>query len=560
MNLGSYECDDGNIVDGDGCDHECKKEVNAICSGDASQKDSCKFPSYKIVFTEGMYKANVIFNFPVENMNSYINGLKATIKLANGTLVTVPVSSSGIINDTAMSIDLNMDNIETSENDEFELLLPEFAKQANGSSYLTTDKLKEKTIPNAMVKESIVTKSLIYAAYGICAVGLVLMSVTKNNPNVVWDLIESLQIISIMLLIEIKKIPQYLFGALNGCAVATFSFIPKFLAGVLSLDSSFKESYVKASKHPLLEGYNIINNFGPITVMILAIVGVYFIVKAAAKAKSMQIRSIMLRATKQFQYGIFIRVTMLCEIPLLICIMASLREVGYALSSGVTNLVSFGVTILELGIYAIWFLLLIIFVRKNRVFFNDSAYKLKFGEIYDRFRYSGKAPYTTLILMAKQILCTLIILMASIPLMQNIFYILGVALLEIWSLIIRPYNTRLENLSQIVSDGLLLATQITYSLLRNTNIMVWNIATVDIITTILLLASVYARVMVVIVRCVSILMKATKKPFNDQSILNMKGDTGGQMDMRISTMKETTRDNGIEFRTSRVKQTRKIKL
>jgi cysteine-rich repeat protein len=152
LNLGSYECDDGNLVDGDGCDHKCMKENNAMCSTTDNKKDNCKFPSYKIEFTEGMYKANVIFNFPVENLESYLQGLKAIIKLANGSTISV--------NSTNMEISFNMDNIETTQYDKMVLELPAYPKQENGSSYLTTDQLEVTTLPNTKISASIITSGL----------------------------------------------------------------------------------------------------------------------------------------------------------------------------------------------------------------------------------------------------------------------------------------------------------------------------------------------------------------------------------------------------------------
>ena len=158
--MGSYECDDGNLVDGDGCDHKCMKENNAMCSTTDSKKTNCKFPSYKIEFTEGMYKANVIFNFPVENLETYLQGLKASIKLANGSTISVPISSSQVLNSTNMEISFDMDNIETTQYDKMLLELPAFPKQENGSSYLTTDTLEVLTLPNTKISASIITSSL----------------------------------------------------------------------------------------------------------------------------------------------------------------------------------------------------------------------------------------------------------------------------------------------------------------------------------------------------------------------------------------------------------------
>ena len=136
------------------------KEHNAMCVTGSNKRDNCTFPSYRIEFTEGMYKANVIFNFPVENLESYLQGLKANIKLANGSTISVPISSSQVLNSTNMEISFDMDNIETTQYDKLVLDLPAFPKQENGSSYLTTDKLEVLTVPNAKISASIITSAL----------------------------------------------------------------------------------------------------------------------------------------------------------------------------------------------------------------------------------------------------------------------------------------------------------------------------------------------------------------------------------------------------------------
>lgn len=33
LNLGNFQCDDGNLESGDGCDHTCKKEEGFFCNG-----------------------------------------------------------------------------------------------------------------------------------------------------------------------------------------------------------------------------------------------------------------------------------------------------------------------------------------------------------------------------------------------------------------------------------------------------------------------------------------------------------------------------------------------
>lgn len=42
LNLGKYECDDGNLLPGDGCSPECKLEPGFVCSKVPGEPDACK--------------------------------------------------------------------------------------------------------------------------------------------------------------------------------------------------------------------------------------------------------------------------------------------------------------------------------------------------------------------------------------------------------------------------------------------------------------------------------------------------------------------------------------
>lgn len=46
MNLGAHECDDGNTIDGDGCDSKCRIEPGYKCHKQENGADVCKSASY----------------------------------------------------------------------------------------------------------------------------------------------------------------------------------------------------------------------------------------------------------------------------------------------------------------------------------------------------------------------------------------------------------------------------------------------------------------------------------------------------------------------------------
>lgn len=44
FNIGLVECDDGNMIDGDGCSSNCTIEAGWVCSdGTPTSKDNCQF-------------------------------------------------------------------------------------------------------------------------------------------------------------------------------------------------------------------------------------------------------------------------------------------------------------------------------------------------------------------------------------------------------------------------------------------------------------------------------------------------------------------------------------
>ena len=159
--LGEYECDDGNTKDGDGCDHQCKKEQNAICNT-SSRTGSCYLPGYDIVYVEGMYKVELKFNFPVDNIEQYLSNLRAGIMRSDGSQAEVKVSSAKKINDSSIQIELAMDEVETTSLDSLVVELPGYPKYSEGESFLNKSKLSSLALPNMKTKESVVTQALLY--------------------------------------------------------------------------------------------------------------------------------------------------------------------------------------------------------------------------------------------------------------------------------------------------------------------------------------------------------------------------------------------------------------
>jgi|LauGreDrversion4_2_1035121.scaffolds.fasta_scaffold35030_4 cysteine-rich repeat protein len=76
LNFGLNECDDGNMVDGDGCSSDCAIERNWDCSGGSPlTKDTCTFYQLDIVGLTVTENNNLIIEF---NQAAYILGQLST--------------------------------------------------------------------------------------------------------------------------------------------------------------------------------------------------------------------------------------------------------------------------------------------------------------------------------------------------------------------------------------------------------------------------------------------------------------------------------------------------
>jgi cysteine-rich repeat protein len=138
--MGSYDCDDGNLIDGDGCDHNCKKEENAICKT-VNLLNQCIIPSYNISFLEGMYKVKVAFNYEVANLSDYVANMKVKIRDINGAEILVPIISAAELNSTTLELQLYLDNISTSETDQLKLEFPGIPSYAYGTESIGTNEI-----------------------------------------------------------------------------------------------------------------------------------------------------------------------------------------------------------------------------------------------------------------------------------------------------------------------------------------------------------------------------------------------------------------------------------
>lgn len=93
LNFGLVECDDGNLVNGDGCSDSCEIELDWTCTGGTpTSKDVCTYVQLDIVSMEVTANNNLIleFNKPAYIIGQLFQGDDFDIKISryDGTAVT----------------------------------------------------------------------------------------------------------------------------------------------------------------------------------------------------------------------------------------------------------------------------------------------------------------------------------------------------------------------------------------------------------------------------------------------------------------------------------------
>jgi cysteine-rich repeat protein len=183
--MGQYECDDGNTIDGDGCDHNCMKEKGFLCTN-GGIKDTCILPSYKIEYIEGMYKMRMVFNYAVENITSYLDKMKARIKRENGTTTQLNFLSSKVINDSSIEMELDLSDVEADGNEKLEFDMVSLLKHIGDNSSLNTTLLTIPALPIKKVVASKVGVAAPLACFGVAAIGGVVGAIfAKGICNII---------------------------------------------------------------------------------------------------------------------------------------------------------------------------------------------------------------------------------------------------------------------------------------------------------------------------------------------------------------------------------------
>jgi hypothetical protein len=395
-------------------------------------------------------------------------------------------------------------------------------------------------------------------AYTILGIHLVVMLVKHKSIYYIWDVLETLQILSALSIINIHKVPSYVGAILKYAAYSTFSFFPKILSPILKSDKYYSTEFLydKASTHQIIGSSSYIVNMSTYYVIYLAITILYAVSKCASKAKKPCVSKPGAKIVKACEYSLFLRAAFMLELPLFLCSWMQLRYINLGLGS----IVGIGVALAILSLLAglVWVVGILLFIIKKRTYMNSTEYKAKYGEIYERYSLNGKAPITAAISIARKILIAYAITLPSKPFMQALIILLTNSLYLVWLLIAKPYKHREDMISSIASEICLLLSLIVIIFLNSAAVFIKYYNVVSNFGVIFLLGAAYSKTIVALIKAIAAIREKNLviplKRMDDISAKSLKNDESMVDDPKF---KEDTEDKSIvgnqEFRTTQFK-------
>lgn len=470
INMGQYECDDGNTVDGDGCDHNCHKEGNAICTN-GTTRGSCIFPSYEIQYLEGMYKVRATFNFEVANITSFVNIIKASITLDNGTKQQIPITSSASVNSSAIDLEFNLNEVETNGTELLSLDMINPLKHIRENATLNTTILVKTALPKTRIVKSTTTSAVAYTGVGAGVSGSVVGAVALKSAVSSVAIIELGQMISVLSLIKARDMPSYTKGMVEASSCTLLKFMPNFFSSPLA---STKRQLSELNSEVFL------NTIMPFILIMAATAIFYCIIKLLSRIKKCQKCTEKLLSLVEF--SLFFRILQMSEFPIMLGVMTQLNRMSLG---DVVGGVSTALALLFIIGIAIWQCTLVIFMYKNRIFLNSEVFIRKYGSLYSQYKLTGKAIYTPAAQLCRKLLICIIIFFDSGTL-QCIWLICLSAAMILWTVIVRPYKNRADIWGVIIPELLMSLGVLFYMFLQSPTMLVYHIASIDIVVFVML--------------------------------------------------------------------------
>lgn len=448
---GQLECDDGNVVDGDGCSSACRVELSWKCSN-VSGVSVCKDqipPSAELIyrglrdseyFLLLVFSENVTYTGDMVEMEVKIDliqlytiekaaisqgittiqiGLKAQERVKSGTVVTVLFPTPSNIHDSSGN--------------------PLSTKQ-------TSTSIRDDFTPTSSLTISTASKATGPMAGAVASMAVLNTAFSSSNFNAVWSLVDILQIINYILYMSVA-LPDNLKSFLRQLSFANFEFIPSFFE---TARDEFPAPPVPFANEGV--GTDFLINAGNVVTIWTALLGAFVVLVVLCRC--LPSASVLFRLKSLFVYSVFIRCGTESFLQLTLGVCLQLREASPQSAFGGFSLAAS----LLISLYLCFILAMTVSkVSLQTVFFlSQKSYLTRFGSLYETFKLENRIARSFLLLQNFRRLAFVLFLvfLSQWPLLQAllcfVLSLLYLAALIVW----RPERDWWQgNFTQILSEG-----------------------------------------------------------------------------------------------------------
>lgn len=537
LNLGAFECDDGNVLDGDGCSSNCKIEQNTVCAN-KNDKSMCKVYGCSINVADDMDHIKISFNFVVNKIESIAQNIKVYIvhsslrMLSNESKEEIKILQTKNIDSSNILLKLDTKTIESTSSDKLEVIFSEMPIPNGTNMTVQLSKVSASAKPTFKVEPSLVPKVVLCLAIAIASLHIAISYILTEDSHTGWNLIETIQLIAVIKIISLNKIPSYFYSLVETAGYTIFSFSPLSQENTTSID--------------------FINNAWPLMALIAITFGLYGLLKGLSKLQNRFSLCFLTKALSWFEFSLILRILRLSEFPLAMYCIAQLSNFSVATATPVSSIFS----ILVLCALIVWVVAQFLFTRRYKVHMNSLIFKQQYGSLYTKYRSQGICPYTVGVEASKKILYACAGFLFASSIYQCVLLIAVSLGCVLWVVIGRVYFEKKDMISGIMDEAVMIIVLLLISLIKTTVFVESYITVVDHACTWPLLGLLVLKTVLCIYKSVlnvkSLVLNEKIIPSNPLKDLNLNQSKEDELVMKTEEKSsDKTLDKTISINTER---------
>ena len=383
---GQLACDDGNLVNGDGCSSECIVETSWTCVNVTNESvcSDTTMPTAKLSYmglVDGRYDLVLEFSENItlpESINIHID-----IDLVQLYTFTTEIVRNENQFPTILLHITPQEHIPANS-----LVTLSFSDQSSLhdssgnilSSNEITASLKDSFTPASSIRVEQATQVTGPMTGTVAAIAVMNSAFGSSNFNAVWSLVEILQIINYILYMG-AELPDNLKTFLRQLSFANFEFIPSFFE---TETDSFPAPPLPFASEDV--GTDFLINIGNMVTIWTALLAAYVLIYILCHC--LPSVSLLNRLKGLFIYSVFIRCGTESFLQLALGVCLQFREIGPRNTFG-----GFSVAVSVIAALYLCFLLLMTVFKvslQNPLKLSQKEYRSRFGSLYETFKLENK--------------------------------------------------------------------------------------------------------------------------------------------------------------------------